>query len=35
MVEPTLLREQQQTRYFVEQLPGGVGIDMIRVPGGK
>ncbi|MBT9310826.1 formylglycine-generating enzyme family protein [Leptothoe kymatousa] len=34
MVEPKLLREQRQTRYFVEQLSGEVSIDMIRVPGG-
>lgn len=34
MAEPTLIREQHQTRYFVEQLPGDLGIDMIRVPGG-
>ncbi|EKV00576.1 hypothetical protein Lepto7375DRAFT_2699 [Leptolyngbya sp. PCC 7375] len=26
--------EQKQVRYFVERLPGEIGLDMIRVPGG-
>ena len=34
MTEPTLIREQRQTRYFVEQFPGEIGLDMVRVPSG-
>jgi formylglycine-generating enzyme required for sulfatase activity len=35
MAPLTLQPEEKQVQYYIEALPGGVGLDMIQIPGGS
>jgi formylglycine-generating enzyme required for sulfatase activity len=35
MAPLTLPPEEKQVQYYIESLPGGVGLDMIQIPGGS